>query len=196
MRAPIDRLDVQRAKARAMMPGVANRPMGINPMAARAAIAASAMPRPPMSRPAPMMAPASNAAPPGGIMSQPGMGMGMGAPPAMRKGGSMRTKMGAKKKVAAFKKGGRFEGSPADKKQDAMGAKRLKMSVKDYEKTPEDAAEDAKGESMESYRKGGMKKAARSKMPRYAAGGAGKIRKGEMTREGAPIKKGGRRANG
>ena len=108
-------------------------------------------------------------------------------PPMRNKGGSARTKMGSKK-VAAFKKGGRLEGSKADMAEDKKMAKKRNMSLKDWEKSPEDAAMDAKEAGQETYRKGGMKKAARAQMGRYAAGGAAKIRKGVMTKDGAPIK--------
>ena len=39
-----------------------------------------------------------------------------------------------------------YEGSPADRRQDARGAKQMGVSLKDYENTPRDRREDAAGE--------------------------------------------------
>jgi hypothetical protein len=39
-----------------------------------------------------------------------------------------------------------YEGSPADLREDARGAKKTGKSLKAYERTPRDKAEDAKGQ--------------------------------------------------
>jgi hypothetical protein len=44
------------------------------------------------------------------------------------------------------KRSRRFEGSPADIRKDKAGAKKLGISMKAYEKTPQDRAEDRAGQ--------------------------------------------------
>lgn len=68
----------------------------------------------------------------------------------------------------------------------ASGRKKVTMPL-----PPHPTSRVPKGKSPDTIdlkRGGGMKKAARGKMGRYAAGGAAKIRKGVMTKDGAPIK--------
>jgi len=42
---------------------------------------------------------------------------------------------------------GRYEGSPADKREDARGAKRVGTSLKAYERSAADKREDARGQA-------------------------------------------------